>query len=110
MKNKTNGKPADMPPPILYRVDLLRLAKRNSILGFRDIAGYTRLAVMTVTQAFEGNATKIATIYKLADFFGIPWVAMFDTQRKLRVIPSPDKTGFVIADGTLIGSQGVKRI
>ena len=68
--------------PIVYRADLLRVAKGKCYgTGFRDLAGYTGLSVNTIREAFDGNATKIGPLYRLAKWFDIPWVLMFDVDR-----------------------------
>jgi transcriptional regulator with XRE-family HTH domain len=76
----------DDAPPFIYRNDLFRRAKSaRSWLGFREIAAATNLSANTVQQAFEGNASKLETLWKLSRYFGIPWIALFDLDRKLTV-------------------------
>lgn len=76
----------DTAPPILYRKDLLKRAKQASHgLGLRDIARATNLALNTVQQAFDGGAIKITTLWVLAQYFGIPWIALFDLDNKLTI-------------------------
>lgn len=73
--------------PILYRADLLNAAKKAKgyKIGFRDIAAATGLSVSTVCSAFDGNASKLESLWKLCRFFNIPWIALFDVDKKLTV-------------------------
>lgn len=89
--------------PILYRADILRLAKarKNYRLGFRDIAAATSLSVNTVRDALDGNASKIEALWKLCRYFEIPWIALFDVDKKLTVILKERTRG----DGLSLGSS-----
>jgi transcriptional regulator with XRE-family HTH domain len=83
MKNKQT---TDVEAPKLYRHKLLQQAKYDRYgLGLRDIARYTHLSVNSVSDALDGKATKIETLWKLCRFFEIPWIALFDLDRKLTV-------------------------
>jgi transcriptional regulator with XRE-family HTH domain len=76
----------DDAPPMLYRRDLLKRAKHAIYgLGFRDIARATNLSVNTVQQAFDGDAAKVTTLWVLARYFGIPWLALFDLEKKISI-------------------------
>lgn len=84
----------EMPP--LYRADLLRNAKdatedpnENS---FRSIVAKTGLSAVTIMAALDGKAPKIDTVKILANYFGIPWLALFDVDGVLEF----DKRGRVI--------------
>lgn len=77
----------DEPAPAIYRADLLRIAKQKKQyrLGFRDIAAATNLSVGTVRDALDGTASKLEALWKLSRYFEIPWIALFDVDRKLRI-------------------------
>lgn len=88
-------KQIDMPPPDLYRADLLKQAIRkraeatpglnaNGTRDFRGLADETGLSVNTIRQAIDGNAPKIETLKILADRLGIAWVELFDVDRELQ--------------------------
>lgn len=89
MKNRT-----DDAAPALYQARLLRIAKdkKKYRLGLRDIAADVGLSVTTVRDALAGNALKLDALWKLAKYFEIPWIALFDIDRKLTVglVKDPD--------------------
>lgn len=77
---------SDTPPAILYRKDLLHKAKRfgrGMERGYRDIAAATDLAPGTVQKAFDGDASKLDVLRKLAEYFDIDWLELFDVDRRL---------------------------
>jgi transcriptional regulator with XRE-family HTH domain len=80
--------------PELYQARLFRIAKdrKKYRLGFRDIAAEVGLSVTTVRDALAGNALKLDALWKLARYFDIPWLALFDIDRKLTVdlVKDPD--------------------
>lgn len=70
----------DAPAAKPYRFSLFgvaKTAKRNGE-GFREIAARTGLSVNTVRDAFAGQCVKIDTLKTLADYYAIPWAALFD--------------------------------
>lgn len=76
-------------PKRLYRVDLFTRAKNAMIgenvgqLGVRQIAQETKLSANIVQDALNGKATKIATLWKLAKYFGVDWLQLFDVDVRL---------------------------
>lgn len=92
---------AEQAPPPLYRAEILRAAKRGRRdleslwpaapkdrrhpygVEIRNLAEYTKLSSGTVQAALRGDASKIETIKVLADFFGIPWLMLFDVDKRL---------------------------
>jgi len=93
----------DEPAPAIYRADLLRIAKQKKKykLGFRDIAAATNLSVGTVRDALDGTASKLEALWKLSRYFEIPWIALFDVDRKLRVELKKDRD----AEKSVFGSR-----
>lgn len=86
-------------PPPMYRADLLRqarLGRRKTLTGslenygrgheieFRTLADLTKLSVGTIRQALDGNAAKLDSLWILANFFGIPWLELFDVEKRLQ--------------------------
>ena len=68
------------PAPKPYRAGLFQNAKsqKRDGEGFREIAAKTGLSVNTVRDAFAGQCVKIDTLKTLADYYAIPWAALFD--------------------------------
>lgn len=97
----------DQAPPPLYRAELLQAAKTSRTalehywpdapkdrphpfgIEIRNLAASTKLSSGTIQAALRGDASKIETLKVLADFFGIPWLMLFDVDRQL----SFDETG-----------------
>lgn len=89
-------------PPPMYRPDLLRAGRlgriweRNAKTGyneqrkfglgyeieFRKLAEQTKLSVGTIRQALDGNASKLDSLWILAKFFNIPWLQLFDVEKR----------------------------
>lgn len=111
---------SEQPPPFVYRYDLFRRVQngrygRNvSRLGVREIAADCKLSVRTVTEALKGNASKIETLWKLSKYFGVPWLLLFDIDRKLMSDIKDDGTGFIFTfldpatPGKALGSREVQ--
>jgi transcriptional regulator with XRE-family HTH domain len=111
MKKPTPTPPAEDVPAVLYRKDLLKRAKHARYgLGFRDIATATNLAPNTVQDAFDGKAAKLSTLWALARYFGIPWIALFDLDRKITIDkPAPLELKTGITPGTIYLGSDPKR-
>lgn len=108
----------DGPPP-LYRADLLAkcrdgsahywdmeikypfLQNRVAKLGieFRDLAAATGLSTGTIQSVLKGEAAKLESVKTLANYFGIPWLKMFDLDDDLEF----DK------NGRFVGKRTAKR-
>lgn len=95
-KQKTKTPKATIEMPSLYRADLLRNAKdatedpnENS---FRSMVEKTGLSAVTIMAALDGKAPKLDTVKILANYFGIPWLSLFDVDAVLEF----DKRGRVV--------------
>ena len=84
---QTNGREATP----LYRYEILDAARRGVWehlkfripTEFRNLADRTDLSVNTVRSVCDGTATKLDPIKRVADFFGVPWILLFDVDRRL---------------------------
>lgn len=89
-------------PPPLYRADLLRACRygigyaeryrmrypflnERAKLGieFRQLAEATGLSTGTIQSTVKGEAAKLESVKTLANYFGIPWLKMFDLDDEL---------------------------
>jgi hypothetical protein len=108
--------PRDTTKPLMYRYDLFQRAKRERYAEIRTLAGYVELAPNTVRDVLDGNASKLENIWKVANHFRIPWLAIFDIDRKLTVEYDGEGREYVITAGldgpatpiAALGSRGVK--
>lgn len=95
--------------PALYQARLFRIAKeyKKYKLGLRDIAADVGLSVTTVRDALAGNALKLDALWKLAKYFEIPWIALFDIDRKLAVdlVKDPDNNSGYAWRGRYLGFE-----
>lgn len=83
--------------PPLYRSDLFRKAKPQSGVDFRNAAARCGISVNTFRDVLAGDATKLAPIAAVAKYFGIPWLAVFDVDRRLVFEPGSDRPGIAVA-------------
>lgn len=70
--------------PELYRSDLLREANRKRGAGFRHMSKITGLSHNTIGKAFDGYSTKLDVLWKLANYFEIPWPQLFNVKAKTK--------------------------
>lgn len=93
----------DAPAAKPYRAGLFTAAKnaKGFFEGFRDIAALTGLSVNTIRDAFAGQCVKIDTLKTLADFYNIPWIALFDLDGAFTVVKKIESKEF---EGSIFGN------
>jgi transcriptional regulator with XRE-family HTH domain len=77
---------SDIGPPPMYRAELLRVARNRDLSRtseFRNLAAKLNLSVNTIREALAGRASKIETLWILANHFEIPWLQLFDVKKQL---------------------------
>jgi hypothetical protein len=95
-------------PPELYRADLFRKIKaqrygERGSLTLTEIAADCELSINTVKGILDGNGSKIESIFRIARYFGVPWLAVFDVGKRFTLGQRSDGTGFDILSGALDG-------
>lgn len=89
-------------PAKLYNSRLFKIVQARRIgsnvtrLGVREIAADCRLAVGTVNDALNGNASKLETLWTLSRYFGVPWILLFDLEATIEFVVKDDGTGLEI--------------
>lgn len=64
----------------LYRSELLR-QKFNAAGGdYRNTAALIGIAVNTLRDAIDGNASKIQVLFQIANHWNIPWKSLFEVK------------------------------
>lgn len=98
------SKYAEKGPPPLYRADLLEICRNGAArhrgnlerypflnnqassrfgVEFRRLAELTGLSTGTIQSTLKGEAAKLDSVKTLANYFGIPWLKMFDLDDEL---------------------------
>lgn len=80
-KLKTAQAPAAI--PTFYRVDLFKRAKKASKHSLFDLSIETGLAINTVKAVVDGCSSNLIAIHKVATFYRIDWLDLFDVENRL---------------------------